>query len=256
MLRQKFLAPLCLVVGFLLAGSHVGADELIVDGGFEAGGMGWGGLGDALSLTTDSITGLNSVSSPAGNRSGFPYLWQDFTTSSAVAGTVFSTSFSSNGTAGNSTDRPFNVYLTSSADGGGNAIPTDSYINIRAESDGSLDIHNVGSGWTSLFGSGSVDYSPASNGSGFAENFLSVSFNGFGGTLNYDVTLNGNTVSNVSLFQTGTSFDELSGVYFISKYGNVTIDNVSVLTSAVPEPSALALFAFAGIGMIARRRRS
>ena len=122
-------------------------------------------------------------------------------------------------------------------------------INMRVRPGGDLQIFQSGGpSWQNIFPDGT-----ATN-DGSTVNTLSLTVNGVGGGWDYDVTVNGNTVTGLSFFQNATPTD-IDRIVFTNDFGATafTVDNVSV--DAIPEPSGVMLLGLGALGLAARRRR-
>ena len=241
-----------LLVAGLVAGSPSAQAFLITNGDFETG--------DTTGWTIPSGHNPGSVVSGASALDG-SYSFGHLATGSILAqqpaggpltdpGTSVSLIFSmpDPGTVG---ARGLNMTLY-------NGGSDNSQVNLRVNEDGVEDglgdvqVYDVG-----IFNWQTILQDVVTFG---ATHALTVTFNGFGAGLDYDVSVDGNTASGLNYFQSlggNVELNALAELRFTgaggANNGPYTIDNVVV----IPEPSSLALLLMAAGGLVwgrARRR--
>jgi len=224
-------------VFFLVFGAPSGQASLLTNGDFETGDFtGWTDDASGASVTgSGALEGSFSASFPASGGD----LSQSFApvTSPVTVSLLFTM-----GDPGGGGNRGFNLSLRDAGAG--------EQINLRV-----VDGSNDGDGDVQIFdgqpGGGGGSWQTVSDlndsVSFSSTNDFSLTIHTFGGSFDYDVTINGQTASGLSFQQNDNSFfAELDTLAFVNQFsqGGYVVDDVSV--TAIPEPSGFALIGLLG----------
>ena len=231
LLTKRLTLPAAIVAALAFA-APASAVNLLVNGDFATNDLtGW---------TTTGAAGVVDASSGAavfvGGGSPDGNLVQDFA-AQTIAVTLSFEFVNGDPTGG---DRATNFFLRGGVGG---------QINMRVRPGGDLQIFQSGGpSWQDIFPDGTAVND------GVTVNTLSLTVNDFGANFDYDVTVNGNTVTGLGFFQ-NLAPPEISGITFTNDFGATafTIDNVSV--DPIPEPSGALLLAMGALGLAVRRRK-
>ena len=228
---MKPLRTILLIAGFAtIAATSAFSANLLVNGDFTSGETGWSDSNN-VGTVSSGVLSIAGGGSPDGN---FSQAFAPQTGPTVVSFDFFTTNPGSG-------DRSMNIFLRESVGGG--------QINLRVITGGNVQIFQSGGpSWQTLSGlNGSVVTD------GTTVNTFQLTFNAYGGSLDYDVTVNGSTETGVGFFQ-NTTLDDFSQFHFTNDFGATAFsaDNVSV--DPIPEPSAALLGLVALVGLLRRRR--
>ena len=228
----------------LALGALPAAANLITNGDFETGDeTGWSDAATASIVAGSSaLSGTSSIFLPGGGGGGGFQQFLSTATNATPLVTTFDFSMPDPGGAGT---RGLNAFWIESTGGG--------QVNLRVvdlDDDGDGDVQIFNGTWATVL-TDAVNFAPST--ANPVLNFLSLTFNGFGAGLSYDLTVNASTATGLAHFQNQT-LDDLGRFQFNNQFvtSEFTADNVMI--SAIPEPTSLAFFGLGCSLLFAARR--
>lgn len=198
---------------------------ILDNGDFEAGDFSsWTNTAGATINSASPLAGLYSAALPTGSGE----VAQSFTALSGVVTTDFSFYMADPGSGGG--QRGLQLMLREDA---GNGLINLQVVDLDNDGDGDVQIYNqnaaAGSiGWQTVL-TDAVVFGSA--------NTLSLTFNAFSANFDYDLTVNGSTVTGLSFWQNGV-LDDYSELAFLNQYSAIgyTVDSVQI--AVIPDPEA------------------